>query len=257
MRIGTEGDSISYKEFGDATYSINVNDMIISGSNIFIAGKSNESDVSKTAFYRAKLDLSGNTSFGKSNFKSTNSAYERVFSTEDGNLLFTGTYGINNLLAVSSIISSTMSEANSFNSTTNNEVMADASFNNGKLYLLSTVSSSKVKLCRYNTNFTEEWHTDLIDGVIGKSVAYNADGTLMICGESKVDGNQVINFIKVKEDGSTGYGAQLFKAFPGTVGKLIATKDNGLILIGSTNSTYGINIQLIKTDKDYFMLKNN
>jgi hypothetical protein len=77
----------------------------------------------------------------------------------------------------------------------------------------------------------------------------------MICGESIVDGNSIINCIKVDANGSAEYGSQSFRTFQGTISRIIQTKDKGLILVGTTNPTFGANVQLIKTDMDLFLLK--
>lgn len=258
MKVNTYGDSLWYKEFRDSTYSIVVNDILVTNSNIYIAGQSYKSDVSKTDFYRAKLDTSGKFIYGKSSFLASNSSYKRIFQQQDNNLLLIGTHGVNNVISMVTVDQSTMNETSPINTVTPNETAADAILNGDKLYLLINNSQSGLKLSKLNSGYIEEWQTETISSVVGKSVAYNEDGTLMICGESIDDlGNPLINFIKVNADGSVYYGQQFYRTFYGTIGRVMQTKDKGLILVGTTNSTYGTNVQLIKTDKDYFMLKNN
>jgi hypothetical protein len=255
LKTNEYGDSLWYKEFGNPNYSIVVNDIVIGSSNIFIAGQSYETDVNSSGFYRAKLDLSGEFIFGKSSFSATNSAYKRLF-LQGNTLLYTGTYGVDNVIAMVSVDQSTMNEINSENTTIANESAADASLVGDQLYILANNLTS-TKLSKLNPNLTEAWSTESISSIAGKSVTYNDDETLMVCGESIDDeDNSQINFILVNPDGSTYYGQQFFRTFQGKVGRVIQTKDRGLILVGTTNSTYGTNVQLIKTDKDYFMLKN-
>jgi len=255
LKTNEYGDSLWYKEFGDPNYSIVVNDIVIGGSNIFVAGQSYETDVDNSGFYRAKLDLTGEFIFGKSSYSATNSAYKRLF-TQGNTLLYTGTYGINNVIAMVSVDQSTMNEMDSQLTTTANESIADASLAGDQLYLLAN-NLSNTKLLKLNPNLSEEWSTESISSISGISVAHNDDETLMVCGESVDDeSNSQINFILVNPDGSAYYGQPFFRTFQGRVGRVIQTSDKGLILIGTTNSTYGANVQLIKTDKDYFMLKN-
>jgi len=255
MKIGASGDSLSYNEFGDASYSIVVNDMTVTSTNIFVAGQCNKTSISKSEIYAAILTISG-ISVGsptiRPNSESYNYSLNRVIQKGDDSLLFIGNWMYNKIaIAKSGMIISLEDPQNFFPA---GESYADALLNGNNLYLLSNPSLYSTRLTKFNL-FTQTWQTETIASITGKSVAYNQDGTLMICGESTVSGSKLINFIKVNADGSTEYGSQYFRTIQGTVGKVIATKDQGLIVIGSTNSTYGINIQLIKTDKDYFMLK--
>ena len=255
MKIGLTGDSTSYNEFGDITYSIVINDMVVSSSNIFIAGQCNKTSTIRTETYAAKLNLSGILVRPQiyPNNELVNHNFDRVIQKGNDSLLFVGNWMYNKIAIIRSGMEISLDYAK--NLLNAGESYADARLNENNLYLLSNPTLSSTRLTKLNL-FTQEWQTETINEVTGKSVAYNEDGTLMVCGEKTVAGNQEINFIKVSAEGSTD-GTQVFRTFSGTAGKLIATKDKGLILVGSTNSTYGVNIQLIKTDKDYFMLKNN
>jgi len=255
LKTNAYGDSLWYKEFGDPSYSIVVNDFVVSSSNIFVAGQSDKTAVNKTDFYKAKLDLSGVLIYDKSSYTGTNSSYKRIFLQQGDNLLLIGTLN-DNVISIVPVVQSTMNENNPYNTVIANETAADASLNGDQIYLLINNSiQSSFKVSKLNLSYSEEWHTESISSIVGKSVAYNDDGTLTICGESILEGNSIINFIKVNADGSTYYGQQYFRTFQGTVGRVIQTKDKGLIMVGTTNETYGKNVQLIKTDKNYFMLK--
>jgi hypothetical protein len=255
MKVNTYGDSLWYKEIDDSTYSIVVNDILVTSSNIYVAGQSYKSNASKSDYYRAKLNTSGELLYGKSSFLASNSSYKRIFQQQDNNLLLVGTFGESNLISIVPIDQNTMNETSPTNTVTPGETAADATLNGDKLYLLINKNQTSLKLSKLNSGYIEEWQTETINSITGKSVVYNVDGTLMIGGESVDDlGNSLINFIKINSDGSV-YNGQTYRTFLGTIGRLIQTSDNGLIMVGTTNETYGKNVQLIKTDKDYFMLK--
>lgn len=255
MKVNTYGDSLWYKEIDDSTYSIVVNDILVTSNNIYVAGQSYKSNASKSDYYRAKLNTSGELLYGKSSFLASNSSYKRIFQQQDNNLLLVGTFGESNLISIVPIDQNTMNETSPTNTVTPGETAADATLNGDKLYLLINKNQTSLKLSKLNSGYIEEWQTETINSITGKSVVYNVDGTLMIGGESVDDlGNSLINFIKINADGSV-YNGQTYRTFLGTIGRLIQTSDNGLIMVGTTNETYGKNVQLIKTDKDYFMLK--
>ena len=253
MKVDTYGDSLWYKEFDDPSYSIVVNDILVTSSNIYVVGQSYKSNASKSDYYRAKLDISGEFIYGKSSFLASNSSYKRIFQQQVNNLLLIGIFGGNNVISIVPIDQNTMNETSPTNTITDNEIAADATLNGDKLYLLINKNQTSLKLSKLNSGYIEEWQTETINSITGKSVVYNIDGTLMIGGESVDDlGNSLINFIKINVDGSL---QQFYRTFHGTIGRLMQTNDNGLIMVGTTNETYGKNVQLIKTDKDYFMLK--
>ena len=255
MKTNVYGDSLWYKEFGDTTYNIVVNDILISSNSIYVAGHSTKSDIARTDYYSAKLSLSGELYWErKINFEASNSTFKKVFLQGD-NLLLIGTDGIENRISIVTSLQNNGIPIDFKNTETVNESAADASLFEDKLYILANNAQSSTKLSKLNSSNDEEWHTELISSIAGKSIAYHDDGTLMVCGESVEEGNPAISFIKVDSNGNTDYGPQSFRTFQGTIGRVIQTKDKGLIIVGTTNATFGANIQLIKTDKDLFLLK--
>lgn len=255
LKTNTNGDSLWYKEFGKSNFSITVNDIVATESNIFIAGQSDSSAVDKSDYFVSKLNIAADKVWEKYYSIGSNSAFKKLF-LKDNNVVLIGTDGLDNRISIVSVLQSNGNPINFEKNGANNESAADATLIEDQLYLVSNSSQSGTKLSKLNANNSEVWHTESISSITGKTVTYNANGTLMLCGESIVDGNSEINFIQINADGSTNYGDQYFRTLQGTVGKIVKTWDNGLIIVGTTNSTYGTNVQLIKTDKDYFMLKN-
>lgn len=256
MKTSFDGDSLWYKEFGDPTYNIVVNDIAVNDNNIFVTGQSNKLDANITEFYSAKLDNSGTRVWEFSNFPKTNSFFKRIFIQGDDNLLLIGYYGVSKVISIVSVLQSNGNAITTENTTVLDESIGDAYFADDQLYLLKNTQSGSC-LTKLNAGFGQVWLSETFNSVLGRSIAYNDDGTLMVCGDIDEGGLSKIKFIKVNADGTVYMNVDYFKTFLGTARKIIQTKDKGLILVGSTNATYGINVQLIKTDKDYFMLKNN
>ncbi len=256
MKTDVYGDSLWYKEFGDASISIVVNDITLNESSIFVAGQAVYAGNTKTDYYGAKLDLSGDKVWNVVTFfRNTNSTFKKIF-LEGENILFIGTDGNENIYK-RSIVTCKQSDGLSLdfeNSETVNEIVADASLVEDQLFILTNVQDS-MQLSKLNSSHIEEWKTEMISPVTGKTFVYNEDGTLLIFAETAEDGTTLINTIKVDAGGSTEYGAQSFRTFPGTIGKAIQTNDKGVIFVGTTNPTFGANVQLVKTDKDLFLLK--
>jgi hypothetical protein len=134
--------------------------------------------------------------------------------------------------------------------------VVDACYSGDQLYLLLNNGTTSSALENLNTGLTQTWRSETIDGIAGRSASLQSDGSLIICGENTLEGISYINFIQVDKDGGVYYGNDVFRTFQGSVGKVLKTNDDGLILVGTTGSTFGETIQLIKTDKDNFMLKN-
>lgn len=253
MKINSKGIEKWRKKIGKTYFDITIKDVVVEENSIYVAGYSDTTSSNRTDFFISKIDTAGNKVWDKYYSIGNNSAFYKIF-VKDNDLLAVGNDGTVNKVVVNTIPKSNFSLVDP--RVTNTSGMVDATYSDGCLYLLSNNGTSGTSLTKFNSSIGEDWHTVEISSVIGKSVTINRDGSLMICGETTVDNNQVINFIKVDKDGNAFYGNSVYKTFQGSVGKVVSTRDNGLIIIGSTNSTYGANIQLIKTDKDYFMLKN-
>jgi hypothetical protein len=232
--------------FNDTKDIITVNDMVVSGSNIYVAGYSYKSNSTVTEYFVAKLDISGNTVWEKYYpFNNLSAKFLRIFA-KDENLIATG-YA--NEISIITLLQESGNPVNSvyFQGASS---LGDALIVGDEMFVLYQSNTSTV-LMNLDSNYNINWPVDL-NISNGRSIAYNEDGSLMICGNNSAG---QFGFTKVLPGGTIDSNTS-FKTFQGTAEKIISTKDKGLIIIGTTNSTYGTNIQLIKTDKDYFMLKN-
>ncbi len=255
LKTDFEGNQTFYKEFGNPSYSITLTDIVVTDRNIYVAGYSDTSKVGSTDYYVANLNESAEVVWDKSFNIGDNSSFKRIF-IKDGYLLLIGTDGIQNKIAVVPITQSHFGLIDPMTTGSTSEKIVDASLAGNQLFILSKGGASNTMLSKLGSSNSVEWSYAATGSIEAKSVALKEDGSLMIASESVVGGNSVINFIKINSDGTVFNGEQYFKTFTGNVGRIIETKDKGLIMVGSTNPTYGTNVQLIKTDKDYFMLKN-
>ena len=251
LKTDFEGIQIFYKEFGESSYSITLTDIVVKDNNVFVAGYSDATKVGSKEYYAAKLNVVAEDFFGKPFDPASNTLYKKIFINDD-QLMFLG--GDDNKITMTDY-NYDLGIRNSYILGSSGEQFVDASLNSNQLYILSTGSSSQIKLSKLNSDKSEVWSYVSTGPIIAKSLACQEDGSLMICGEERVDASTtLIHFVKINADGTLFNDEQYFKTIGGNIGRIIETKDKGLIIIGSTNPVYGRNIQLIKTDKDYFML---
>lgn len=255
MKINQYGDVRWTKLVGKQDCDITVNDIIVDGNSIYLAGSSDTLLANKTDYYISKLDTSGNKIWDKHFQISLNSSFRRIFSKND-DLVLVGTDGTSGKISIFFCPKTHFGLNNSKPAGNNGEITADAFFSGNQLLILLNNGVSSSALENLNTGLSQVWRTDDINSIVAKSVTLKNDGTAIIAGENTLEGTTYINFIKVDNNGEVYYGNDVFRTFQGNVGKVLKTNDDGLILVGTTASTFGKTIQLIKTDKDYFMLKN-
>lgn len=253
VKLDFDGNEIFTKEHKGKKYSITLTDIVIVDNNISISGYSDSTKTGQTDNFIALLNESADTLWTQSWAYATNSLLSRVFY-KNNELLFLGTYGLNNCISVAEIPKTYFSISN-YKPVGSDETLVDAAVSYMGLFTLSKSTSAKTKLTLLNDSYAPIW-SYVNNDLEAKSLTFRYDGTVLICAEKDDNGINYIHFLKVS-NGALSNGDGFFKTFPGTVSKMIETRDKGYILIGSTNDTYGMNIQLIKTDKDFFMLKNN
>lgn len=253
LKLDFDGNEIYSEELDDNEYSITLNDIITTDKFIYIAGYSDATKTGYSHYYASQLNLNAELIYEKSFGVANNNSFVRVFSKNNG-LLFLGSDGyLNNISIIPTPATLENGSSEDAINKGTNEKLVDAAESYLGLFTLST-SSSNTKLTLFNNSFNEVW-SYVNNDVTAKTLTLKYDGTVMICAEKEEDnGITYIHFLKVS-NGTLNNGDTFFKIFPGTVSRMKETKDKGFILIGTTNDTYGMNIQLIKTDKDYYMLK--
>ncbi len=255
MKINQYGDVRWTKFVGKQDCDIAVNDIVVEGASVYLAGSSDTLLANKTDYYVSKLDTSGNKIWDKHFQISLNSSFQRVFSNND-ELILVGTDGTTGKASIFLTPKTHFGINSSAVAGNSSETAGDACFYGSQLLILLNNGVNSSALENLNTGLSQVWRTNDINSIVAKSVAMKNDGTIIIAGENTLEGTTYINFIKVDNSGEAYYGNDVFRTFQGNVGKVLKTNDDGLILVGTTASTFGKTIQLIKTDKDYFMLKN-
>lgn len=257
LKLNMNGDSLWYNEFGNPDYSIEVKDIFASADTILVAGSYYLGELTSgtSGFYAAKLSHEGDVYWDVDNFPNSGSYFERVFFQNNAIFLI-GFHGTEKKIYIANpTLQDGLPPEFSKLLPGDGEVVADGLILENTSYILANSGAAGTKLLKLNSNFDEEWQTPLVTSVAGKSFALLNSGSLIICGESTEAGNRLINTIEVSPDGTTRFGEDHFRTIPGSVEKVRQTADEGLILIGSTNATFGENTQLIKTDRDLFLLK--
>ncbi|MCF8226950.1 MAG: PQQ-like beta-propeller repeat protein [Bacteroidales bacterium] len=257
LKIDAAGDSVWYREFGDPSLNIEINDIAVSGSSIFAGGKIILEGMEWPDFYAAKLTLNGDEVWGYPYFDNSGSEFGKLIPLEN-TLLAIGHHGFDDRDVVVRINLENGKPGGGFEYIgSEGESIADAVQAEDSTLFVLVNSGTYTKLYKYHLNLSDDlWQTDPIEGIDGTSFACNEDGTLVILGESITEGNTLINTIRVDAAGTAVYGGDHFKTFQGSVEKVRSTRDQGIVMIGSTtNETYGVNIQLLKTDKELFLMR--
>ncbi len=240
---------------GKNTYSICVNDIATDGSSLYLAGYSDTLKAGKTDYFISKLDAMGNPVWAKHFQISLNSSFQKIFIRND-ELILVGTDGATQKASVLVVPKTHFGINSSVSVGSTNEVVADALYSGDQLYVLLNGSASTTVLECITPALDRAWRSEPTDGIGGKSVLRNNDGSLVLCGESVLEGVPYIIFIPVGTDGTLLPEANNLRKIQGSAGQIQNTSDGGFILVGTTASTFGKSIQLIKSDKNYFMLKN-
>lgn len=256
MKINQYGDVRWTKFVGKQDFDITVNDIVVEGNSIYLAGSSDTLLANKTDFYISQLDTSGNKKW-ESHFQiGLNSSFQKIFIRND-KLILVGMHGTTGEASIFKMPKEFFGGSDTIVEVGNvNEVAIDAYSSGSRMLILLNNGILNSALVNVNSQLDQVWRTDDINSIVAKSVTLKNDGTAIIAGENTLDGITYINFIKVDNNGEVYHGNDVFRTFQGNVGKVQKTNDDGLILVGTTASTFGKTIQLIKTDKDYFMLKN-
>lgn len=252
LKAGAGGDSLWCRSFGGAEMDIEVQDVVLDETHMYVAGYALQAGNARTDYYTAKLTFSGELVWERNYFENSGSLFRRIFLLEE-HILMIGDHGNENRISIVTVAKG--SGIHDFNTLeTTGETFADALLAGSALYVLANASSGTL-LYKLNSVYNVEWQTAPVTSVIGKAVVQHQQGVCLVLGESTSEGNKLINAISIDGNGAVTYGPDLFRTIPGTLSRVRTTEDNGLIIIGSTNATYGTNVQLIKTGPDLFLLK--
>ncbi|MGE0077206.1 MAG: hypothetical protein AB7S48_05020 [Bacteroidales bacterium] len=259
FKIDMYGDSI-WKRSIDVNYNLLIHDFLYSGDNIFLVGESYKNSTSLPDTYIAKLNINGDllNSVTKGNV-SKSEIFTKVFIKSNGDLVVFGNSNLSSsvtLVTVNEFKPSSLSVSSRYEEigAENSQELKDVILVNNSYFLLvyESVNNSKhTKIIKLNSDYSKAWETESISNFEGKSITIDTKGILFVAGEH----SSQIQFIKIDPDGNAYYGDAVFKTYPGSVGQILNTTDNGLLIVGSTPSVYSNMIQLIKTGSDLYLLK--
>ena len=255
MKINSNGD-IVWKSILTHGYKLIINDFIIVDTLIIVAGESYKSSPTVPQCFYACFNTAGVFKWeypfpGAETFK-------KIFLNNNGKLILVGNSSISSTKMIKIV------EANVNGGTPvtilfedypgNTQIVRDAIYKkeDGILYLLTydqTANRSKVN--KFAANYTVEWTAESPLNFSGESLTLKDDGTFFILCEN----NDKMTLVKVDSNGDLYSGDAEFKNLASDAGAIISTPDNGLIIVGSTTSAFGTMVQLIKTDKDLYLLK--
>jgi len=253
LKVDANGDSLWYRHFGDQNIGIEIADIALDDTHIFVAGHSVQPGNTFSDYYTAKLTLDGELVWERYYFQNSSSAFKRVF-LKDEQIVYVGNNGTENTISIVTAAKGSGISVNFNNLETTGETLADALLIGDDLFVLANTASG-TQLYKLSTALVTEWQTSSIGSIKGKAVTIQSNGNLLVLGERIVEGSNQINAIAVKSNGDTEYGMDVFRTIRGSVSRIRTTGDNGVIMVGSTNATYGTNAQLIKTDADLFLFK--
>ncbi len=255
LKIDSYGDIVWKKNF-IVNYNLLINDIAITTNNIFLVGESYRYSASLPDTYIAKYNLDGTIvdTVTKGNVLKSETL-KKIFTKSNGDIVVIGN---SNLSGSISLVTISEYASSMYTSKLYKEVDAeksqyvkDAIYADNCFYLLIYEDNAYTKVIKLSSDYTKIWETESIPNFTGRSITLNNAGEIYIAGES---GSQ-IQFAEVDSQGAMYYGAELFSTYPGSVGKIINTEDNGLLIVGATTSAYNSMVQLIKTGSDLYLLK--
>lgn len=259
FKLDMHGDSL-WKKSINVAYNLQINDFLVTTDNIFFVGESFEKSALLPDTYIAKLNQTGDVvdAVAKGNVTRLE-VFKKVFSKANGDLIVLGNSNLSG--SISAITINEFRQSSLYTATLykelesqNNRELKDALYKDGFFYLLiyESIGSAKyTRVVKLNGDYSVVWETEPIPTIEGKSLAMDQWGVLFVAGEYSAQ----IQFVKIDSDGTAYYGDGLFRTYPGSVGQIISTADNGLLVVGSTPSAYSNMVQLIKTGSDFYLLK--
>jgi len=252
LKINSYGEII-WKKVIKKTYKLIINDFCIDGDNIFLVGESYISSAINPKCYIACYDLAGNYKWERTWSYGYN---RKIFIFQNKLIIHSlSTLSGNTIQVIEVDKSGSSPTIHAISSAVNIQYVKDANYINGVSYIQinsrNSSESDTLKILKVNSDFSINWISDPILNISGKCMTDEINGEIFICGSY----NNEIIFAKVDNNGTSYYGESEFKKYPGTAGSIINTPDNGLLVVGTTSGTYGTMVQLIKTDKDLYLLK--
>lgn len=255
MKIDASGsqDSVWYHEFGIANFNLIINDFTVSTDRgtIYIAGETDQEG--SNDYYIARLDANGENSTSRIRGDgATSETFNRIFLNASGCPFLVGTK--NSQITITEYSQAFTLPLYSVPVNSNiNQSFHDALYYENELIILYN-ESDNYNIIKLDASLNTVWQTTLSAAMDGGAMTRKTDETIMITGVNGTD----VSFYLLDDLGSSTNvysGLEEFKIISGDLNSMNKTNDKGLIMVGATPSTYGTMVQLIKTDRDLYLLK--
>lgn len=260
IALSGQGDSLSTHYFGDATYSLVINDLLIQETCYYVAGESYQNSPSEPDYFIAKYDHSGNVIWQRTLAGSGSQVFNKLFIKGNDGILVVGTSNgvINSPYKQIAIVEfSTTGLPINFKEpdAQANQHFGDALFDGENLTIAYNVESGSSTtaciMCLSTMDYSTEWKASSGLGNEAKALAKSSEGTISLFGIK----SNTIYLYQINNSGTITLTSDKVKTLAGSVTAAISTNDNGWALIGTTAPDYGSLMQLIKTDEELFLFE--
>lgn len=260
LKIGSQGDSLTTFTFGDPSYSLVVNDMVVDEEAFYLAGESYQNNPSQPDYYFAKFTLDGNEIWQRTMAAAGSQSFNKIFVSQEGGIILLGT--------TNAVIGSTYTHISvvefdelglpfypkEFDAQANQQ-FGDAIRTDNQIIVAINVesgSSTTPRLVSLSDQSLEIlWQSNSTLGAPITSMANSPEGTISLFGEK----DNVIILNQINSTGTVVLESSMVKQLAGSVRAAISTSDKGWALVGTTTPDYGTMMQLIKTDAELFLFE--
>lgn len=261
LKLNSKGDSLTSFPFGEATYSLVLNDFLVDESSIYVVGESYQNSPTQSDYFFGRYDHLGSPVWEPKTFTSSgNQVFSRAFHSSNGNIIAVGT---NSAVIGSGYTHIAMVEFTSqglpiYNvnlPSAANYYFGDAFLHDNHLVIAyNTISQGNFTaevVCVSASSYQLVWQAEAsIDKEI-KALTKGSDGTIAVFAEQGAQ----IHLYQLNEQGHIILSNDEVKSMLGYVGKAISTSDKGWAFIGTTAPEYGTMMQVVKTDANLFLFE--
>lgn len=259
LKLSANGDSLNMQILGLGNPLV-FTDVMVSSEKFIAVGKETSGNPLTDNYYICTITPDGVLSKGPNFSSNGTQSFNRIFEKDNGNLLVVGTNNKTLFSNVNRVVVVELSQNQMplIAYTLPSEIdqyFADAVFDGTNLLVLYNIVSqgnNQARVASVSSSLALNWDNTISTAGTGKTICSFDASQFTLAFES--NGNIVLSMINTQ--GEIVRNSSSFNTLPGSVNRIFKTTDNGLILIGSTLSTYGTMMQLIKTDSELFMLNN-
>ncbi len=259
LKLSANGDSLSMNILGLGS-PLEFTDVMVSSGWFIAVGKETSGSPANENYYICSITPEGVLSRGPNFSSDGTQSFYRIFEKSDGNFLVVGTNNktlfsdVNQVVVVE--LAQNQMPLNAFMlPSLTDQFFSDAVFDGTNLVVLYNVivqGNYQSRIASISSSLVLNWDNTISTVGTGKTIC-SFDATQFTLA---LESNSNIVLSTINNQGEIVRNSSSFNTLPGSVSRIYKTNDKGLIFIGSTSTTYGTMIQLIKTDSELFMLNN-